>query len=91
VSQLLFPRYYLGVRCISTRSDDQKRQLESRQKEFLSTVIEKQITLFNDLVRRNAGRGLINHLLRVIRSVLPSLGSDTVTSVVCFVKKVHHL
>lgn len=57
----------------------------------LSSLILKSSKRFNDLFRRNAGRGLINVLLKIVKLIYPRLSSNIVIQVVMFTRKCYYL
>jgi hypothetical protein len=83
---IAFPQF--GIRFVSSISS---QQLEAKRKYVLAKAIQGKIELLNDLVCRNAGRGLINYILRLIKSISSSLTAQTVRTVVYFTRMVFKL
>lgn len=81
-----FPR--LGIRFVSSKTS---QQVDAQRKYVLAKAIQLKIELLNDLVHRNMGRGLINFILRLIKSISSSLTAQTVRTVVYFTRLVFKL
>jgi uncharacterized membrane-anchored protein YhcB (DUF1043 family) len=75
----------------SRTSDGHLRWKDSKREETLSSLITKASKRFNDLFRRNAGRGLINVFLKMVYAIRPRISSCTVKQVVFFSKKCYRL
>jgi hypothetical protein len=71
--------------------DGHLRWLDNKRKEFLSSIISKRQKKFNDLVSRNAGRGLVNQLLKVYMAIHPRISSSVVIQIVMFCKSIHKI
>jgi hypothetical protein len=73
------------------QTDGHLRWLDARREETLSSLISKSSKRFNDLFRRNAGRGLINYLLKIAKVIHPRLSSNVVMQIVIFTRRCHFI